>query len=324
MQIFSKNKTYDFMGKSKLALIISIILVVTSLGLIMTKGLNYGLDFTGGTLVQIKYDKPAPLQEIRNTLSVEKKFKSASITEFGSPDEIIIRIGSSNNDISTNLSEEISVLLKDTGNFEIRREDIVGPKIGDELKTKGLLAMALSMLVILVYVAIRFEFRFAISSIIALFHDITICLGFLVLFQIDINLDILAALLTILGYSLNDTIIVFDRIRENIIVTRIKKLFDLINSSVSQTLSRTILTSLTTFFVVLTLYLFGGEIIKGFSFTLLVGVIVGTYSSVFIASNMLQYLRFDLFKFRESLALKKKKEIEKAKQRAMYESGGTL
>lgn len=324
MQIFKKNKIYNFMGISKPSLILSTILVLVSFVLLGTKGLNYGLDFTGGTLIQVKYENNAPIDKIRTKLYEKEMFKGASITEFGSPNEIIIRIGSSNSSLASNLSEEVTQILKDTGNFEIRREDIVGPKIGDELKTQGLLAMILSIIVILIYVAFRFEFRFAIASVIALVHDVSISLGMLVLFQIDVNLDILAALLTIMGYSLNDTIIVFDRIRENIFTTRIAKLLDLINTSVSSTLSRTILTSLTTFFVVLTLYMFGGEIIKGFSFTLLVGIIVGTYSSVFIASNMLKYLKFDLFEFRANIAKKKKAEIERAKQRAMFENGGTL
>jgi preprotein translocase subunit SecF len=212
-------------------------------------------------------------------------------------------------------------LLQDTGNFEVRRVDMVGAKVGSELREKGLMAMALAILGILIYVSFRFEWRFAVASVIALIHDVTIAMGMLVLFNVEINLDILAALLTLLGYSLNDTIIVFDRIREGIRNIKDIDLGVIIDESVTRTLSRTTLTSLTTLFVVLTLYLFGGEIINGFSFTLLVGIMIGTYSSIFVASPILMWLGFSVGGFREKEAEKLKKEKEKEKMRAMYESG---
>ena len=212
-------------------------------------------------------------------------------------------------------------LLDNTGKFEIRRVDMVGPKVGGELREKGIMALSLSLLVILIYVSFRFEWRFAIASILALIHDITIALGMISLFEIEVNLDILAAILTILGYSLNDTIIVFDRIREGVTTTKDKVLSSLVNNSVSKTLSRTTLTSLTTFFVVLTLFALGGEIIHGFAFTMLVGVIVGTYSSIFIAASFLVELKFSLEDFRSKEADKIRRKKEKDKLRAMYEQG---
>ncbi len=321
MQIFSKDKTYNFMKLSPLFLGISAVLIIASYGMLFTKGLSYGIDFSGGTLVQVKYDKVAPIKDIRKALSKVKIFENASVTEFGSPQEVVIRFSSTSGDVGSDVGDRVSSQLKGTGTYEVRRVDIVGPKVGGELREKGLMAMAMSILAILLYIAFRFEWRFAIASVIALIHDISITIGALVIFGIDINLDILAALLTLLGYSLNDTIIVFDRIREGIRETKVHDLFKVINESVSKTLSRTFLTSLTTFFVVLTSFLFGGEIIRGFGFTLLIGIIVGTYSSVFIASPMLKVLGFDVSKFKASEAEKEKRKIQKEKLRAQYEQG---
>jgi preprotein translocase subunit SecF len=198
---------------------------------------------------------------------------------------------------------------------------MVGASVGSELRSKGLMAMVLSIIGILLYISFRFEWRFALASVMALIHDVTITLGTLSLFQIDINLPILAAILTILGYSLNDTVIVFDRIREGIRTIKSTDLSEIINESVTRTLSRTTLTSLTTFFVVLTLYLFGGELLRGFSFTLLIGIIVGTYSSIFVASPILMWLKFSIVEFRAKEAEKAKREREREKMRAMYEQG---
>ncbi len=320
---FFKVKTYDFMGKRVLFFAISAICVLTSYILLATKGLNYGIDFAGGTIVQVKYEKKAPIPKIRKALAQVDEYKSAIVTEFGSDKEIVIKLPTSSTEVATDIGDRVRELIKDTGNFEIRRVDMVGPKVGKELKEKGLTALTFAIIAILIYVAIRFEWRFAVAAVLALVHDVSIALGMLVLFNIDINLDILAALLTIIGYSLNDTIIVFDRIREGISKTKSDSLSEVINISVSKTLSRTALTSLTTFFVVLTLFLFGGEIIHGFGFTMLVGIIVGTYSSIFVAAAFLKLLRFDLKEYRRKEALKEKKAREKEKLRAMYE-GGTL
>ncbi|MBE0490709.1 MAG: protein translocase subunit SecF [Sulfurospirillum sp.] len=321
MQIFSRDKTYDFMGKSSLFMIFSATLILLSYFFLFTKGINYGIDFSGGTIVQVKYEKPAPIEDIRKKITVDKTFANAIITEFGSPQEVIIRFSSSSDSVQEDLSDKVSSLLNGTGDFEVRRVDIVGPKVGSELRENGIMAMIISIIAILFYIAFRFEWRFALASIIALIHDISIAFGAIALFQIDVNLDILAALLTLLGYSLNDTIIVFDRIRESLKEMKIYNLFEVINFSVSKTLSRTMLTSFTTFFVILTLFLFGGEIIHGFGFVLLVGIIVGTYSSIFVASPVLKLLRFNVEDYKSKEAMREKRRIEKEKMRAQYEQG---
>jgi len=309
------------MSKSKRFGMVSVALLILSLGLILTKGFNYGIDFAGGTLVQVKYEAKAPIDKVRDAVSADKNYEGASVTFFGSDDEIVIRTKMSSKSLGEDIGDKMRTLLKDTGNFEVRRVDMVGAKVGSELREKGLMSMFLAILGILLYVSFRFEWRFAIASVMALLHDVTIAMGAVVLFGIEVNLDTLAALLTILGYSLNDTIIVFDRIREGIRTIKNPDLGAIIDESVTQTLSRTTLTSLTTFFVVLTLFVFGGEIIRGFSFTLLVGVIVGTYSSIFVASPVLMWLGFSVKEYREKEAEKVKRTKEKEKMRAMYENG---
>jgi len=321
MEIFKSNKTYNFMDKRLPFLAFSSLLVITSFILLFTKGLHLGIDFSGGTLVQVQYTKPAPIQDIRDILNQNEKFAKASVTEYGSLEEIIIKIPTISTSIGNDIGDDLRVILQPTGEFDVRRVDMVGPKVGDALQEKGIMALSLALLVILIYVSIRFEWRFAIASILALIHDISIALGAIVLFSVDVNLDILAAILTILGYSLNDTIIVFDRIREGVTTSKENELNIVVNESVSNTLSRTTLTSLTTFFVVLTLYLFGGEIISGFSFTLLVGIVVGTYSSIFIAASFLVQLNFSISSYRENEAIKEKRSKEKEKLRSQFEQG---
>jgi preprotein translocase subunit SecF len=321
MELFRLKKPLSLMSKSKRFGILSIVVLILSVGLIFTKGFNYGIDFAGGTLVQVKYEGKAPIDNVRKAISVDKNYEGASVTYFGSDEEIVIRTKMSSKALGEDLSDKMTQLLKDTGKFEVRRVDMVGAKVGSELREKGLMSMLLAIIGILIYVSFRFEWRFAVASVMALVHDVTIAMGAVVLFGIEVNLDTLAALLTILGYSLNDTIIVFDRIREGIRTIKKPDLASIIDESVTQTLSRTTLTSLTTFFVVLTLFLFGGEIIRGFSFTLLVGIIVGTYSSIFVASPVLMWLGFDVSAFREKEAEKVKREKEKEKMRAMYEQG---
>lgn len=321
MEIFKKDTIYDFMGKRLPFLGISAILVIVSLVLLFTKGLHLGIDFSGGTLIQVKYEQKAPVQKIRDVLTTDVRFDKASVTEFGSEKEVIIKIPTTTSSLGKDIGDEIRVILAPTGEYEVRRVDMVGPKVGNALQEKGLMALSLALIIILIYVSYRFEWRFAVASILALIHDISIALGAIVLFNIDVNLDILAAILTILGYSLNDTIIVFDRIREGIETSKEDELNGVVNESVSRTLSRTTLTSLTTFFVVLTLYLFGGEIINGFSFTLLVGVVVGTYSSIFIAASFLVQLKFSINNYRKSLAEKEKRQKDKERMRAQFEQG---
>ena len=322
MQLFKYEKPLSLMAQAKRFGILSIILVITSLGLIFTKGFNMGIDFAGGTVIQVQYDQKAPIDEVREILGNQEGYKGANVTYFGTEDEIIIKTKTSSQNVGVDIGDQVRGLLKETQGFkEVRRVDMVGAKVGSELREKGLMAMVLAIIGILIYVSFRFEWRFAVASVMALIHDVTIAMGMIVLFGVEVNLDILAALLTILGYSLNDTIIVFDRIREGIRTIKEPDLGGIIDESVSRTLSRTTLTSLTTFFVVLTLFLFGGEIINGFSFTLLVGVIVGTYSSIFVASPILMWLGFSVGGFRAKEAEKLKREKEKEKMRAMYEQG---
>ncbi len=321
MEFFKYSRSFNFMGRSKIAMAISIILVLASYALLATKGLNYGVDFAGGTIVQVKYDTNAPLDKMRESLKGNELFDGATITEFGSPQEVVIRMKSTTANVTVDIGDITREALKGSGNFEIRRVDIVGPVVGAELKEKGIMSLILATIGILIYVAFRFEWRFAVASIVALVHDISIALGAITLVGLDVNLDVLAALLTLLGYSLNDTIIVFDRIREGVTSSKKTDLTEIINESVTRTLARTTLTSLTTFFVVLTLFMFGGEIIHAFAFTLLIGVIVGTYSSIFVASPILLWFGFDVKEYHVKLAAKAKREAEKKRMREQYESG---
>ncbi len=321
MEFFKYTKTFNFMGKSKIAMFFSVVIVLASYAILATKGLNYGVDFAGGTVVQVKYTNEAPIKAMREALKKNKLFASASISEFGSPDEVVIRMKTSTASVTTDIGDEVREALKGTGDFTIRRVDIVGPTVGAELKEKGIMSLLLAVLGILIYVAFRFEWRFAVASIVALVHDVSIALGAVSLFAIDVNLDVLAGLLTILGYSLNDTIIVFDRIREGVVKGKNVALSEIINESVTRTLARTTLTSLTTFFVVFTLFMFGGEIIHPFAFTLLVGVVVGTYSSIFVASPILLWFGFDVKNYHVKLAAKAKREAEKQKMRDQFDGG---
>ncbi len=321
MEFFKYSKTFNFMGKSKIAIIFSIVLVLSSYAILVTKGLNYGIDFAGGTIVQVKYDKDAPIDLMREKLKSNKLFDGSSITEFGSPDEVVIRMKTTTADVKVDIGDVTREALKGSGNYKIRRVDIVGPKVGSELKEKGIMSLVLAIVGILIYVAFRFEWRFAIASVVALVHDVSIAMGAIALVGIDVNLDVLAALLTLLGYSLNDTIIVFDRIREGVTNSKKADLAAIINESITRTLARTTLTSLTTFFVVFTLFMFGGEIIHAFAFTLFVGIVVGTYSSIFVASPILLWFGFDVKDYHQKLAQKAKREAEKERMRQQYESG---
>lgn len=321
MEIFKYKQPLALMNKSKRFGLLSIVVLMIALGVIFSKGFNYGIDFAGGTLIQVQYEGKAPIEKVREAIDKESSYEGATVTFFGGEDEVVIKTKMSSKNLGVDVGDKVRELLQGTGNFEIRRVDMVGAKVGSELREKGLMAMVLAIIGILIYVSFRFEWRFAIASVMALVHDVTIAMGMIVLFQIEVNLDILAALLTILGYSLNDTIIVFDRIREGVRTIKNPDLGHIIDESVTRTLSRTTLTSLTTFFVVLTLFLFGGEIINGFSFTLLVGVVVGTYSSIFVASPILMWLGFSVGGFREKEAVKLKRDKEKEKMRAMYENG---
>ncbi|EAI3413455.1 protein-export membrane protein SecF [Campylobacter jejuni] len=321
MQFFSEKKIYDFMRMRFAAISLSFILFFGSIYLLWDRGLQYGIDFSGGTLVQLKYENAAPIIQIREILESQGTFQNLSVTEFGSNEEVTIRFLGSNDNVSNDIGEHISTLLKDTGKFEVRRADVVGPKVGDELRNKGLMAIAVSLIAILIYIALRFEWRFALAAIISEIHDVVITLGAISLFKIDVNLDTLAAVLTVLGYSLNDTIIIFDRIREGIKTSKKTELAPIINESVSATLSRTVLTSGLTLATVVILYFFGGEMIQGFSLALIVGIIAGTLSSIFVASPTLLWFKFSVLEFRNKEIEKAKRKQDKERNRAMYEKG---
>lgn len=321
MQFFSEKKIYDFMKMRYGSLVFCAVLVLGTVFLFFERGLAFGIDFSGGTLVQVRYEGKAPIPQIREILGKTGEFQNLSVTEFGGDNEITIRFLGSSSSLSADIGQHINELLQGTGSFEIRRADVVGPKVGDELRQKGIMAIVVSLIAILLYIAVRFEWRFALAAIITEIHDVFITLGAIMLFRIDVNLDTLAAVLTVLGYSLNDKIIIFDRIREGIKTSKQNNLALIINESVSATLSRTVITSGTSGATVLILYLFGGSMIEGFSLTLMVGIVVGTLSSIFVASPILLWFKFSVLNYRQKELEKVKKAQEKAKMRQMYEKG---
>ena len=276
----------DFLGKRKMATVISFSLIVMGLGsLVLKGGPLLGIDFTGGTLAQLQFTVPTNVAEIRLVL-LENGFSRPTIQRFGSDNEMLIRMPAEE---TVQFSDRLKSALTDY-NFTIRRLETVGPKIGEELKGKALWSVFYALLGILLYITIRFDRYYALGAVAALAHDVLITLGIFSLLNLEIDLAILAAFLTIVGYSLNDTIVVFDRIRENAKTQRRAEFYATVNRSVNQTLGRTVITSLTTLMVVTTLYLFGGEVIKYFAFAMIVGVIVGTYSSIYVASPLMAAL----------------------------------
>ena len=284
MRFLSKTNI-DFISKQKIAGFLSITLIVAGIAsLIMKGGPLLSIDFTGGTVAQVKFEKPVELGQLRETLS-DYGFEGAEIVEFGSPDEVLIKTQFSGS--SSEISEKLTLALGNS--FTLRRVESVGPKIGKELQTDALKAIGLALLLILIYITFRFDRYYALGSVMALIHDVLITLGVFSLLDYEINLSIIAAFLTIVGYSLNDTIVVFDRIRENIPKFMKKTLNDVVNISLNETLNRTVITSLTTMMVVVILFLWGGKVINLFAFALIIGVFVGTYSSLFVASPVMVY-----------------------------------
>ena len=275
----------NFMRFRKIAIIISLILFVGSIGSIFTKGLSLGLDFSGGTLVEIQYKDSVDLQEIRGVLS-ENGYEDFQVVNFGSSLDVLIKIADQPGNSS--LGDQIFALLS-SNNFEgeLKRIEFVGPQIGSELRDQGGLGMLVALGMILLYVAFRFQYKFALGAVAALGHDVVIILGLFSIFAWDFDLSVLAALLAVIGYSLNDSIVVSDRIRENFRSERALGSEDLINLSLNQTLSRTVITSLTTLLVLFALFFFGGEAVRGFSLGLIIGVLIGTYSSLYIVTTIL-------------------------------------
>ena len=279
------NFNIDFMAWRKIALSVSIILATVSILSLSLKQLNYGLDFTGGSLVELHYPNEIEVGNIRQSLT-NAGYEGAQVTLFGSTQDVLIKLPGS---VSDTLGAEIIQVLRQESSedIDLRRIEYVGPQIGSELRDDGGLAMLLALGLMMIYITFRFQSRFAGAAVLALIHDVIIVLGIFSLFNLDFDLTVLAALLAVIGYSLNDTIVVSDRIRENLRIQRGSDTEEVINLSLNQMLSRTIITSLTTLLVLMSLYLFGGELIKNFALALILGVVVGTYSSIYIASNAL-------------------------------------
>ena len=280
----SDLKVYNFMGLRKFALAFSILMLVASVGSLSTKGLVFGLDFSGGTQIEVGYEKPADVSVLRQQL-VSAGFESPVVVHFGAETDVLIRL---QGEPDQTLAERVYSVLQSNGDkIELRRVDFVGPQIGEELREDGGLGMLAALAVVMLYVAVRFQFKFALGAVLALVHDVIITMGFFSIFALEFDLTVLAAVLAVVGYSLNDTIIVFDRIRENFRKIRKADPVDVINESMSQTLWRTINTSFTTMLVLLALFFLGGELIHNFSVALIVGIGVGTYSSIYVASTLL-------------------------------------
>jgi preprotein translocase subunit SecF len=278
-------KIINFMGQRKLATAFSVALLLISIGSLAVRQLNWGLDFTGGTLVEVHYSESADLNAIRKTLD-SSGFAGAVVVSFGTDQDVMIRLPQGHSDKEG--QAVVDVLQEDfSGRVELRRTEFVGPQVGDELREQGGLAMLMALGLVMLYIAFRFQFKFAVGAVLALVHDVIITLGFFSLTGMEFDLTVLAALLAVIGYSLNDTIVVADRIRENFRKLRRSDPVEIINISLTETLDRTLFTSLTTLLVLFSLAIFGGEMIHGFALALIVGIGIGTYSSIYVAANIL-------------------------------------
>ncbi|MBM70586.1 MAG: protein translocase subunit SecF [Haliea sp.] len=278
-------KVINFMGQRKLAIALSAVLLVAAIFSLSTRQLSWGLDFTGGTLVEVHYSESADLKAIRSTLDAGG-YAGAIVVSFGTDRDVLIRLPQGHADTE---GTALVRLLEDSfeGTVELRRIEFVGPQVGDELREQGGLAMLMALGMVMLYIGFRFQFKFAVGAVAALVHDVIITLGFFSIIGLEFDLTVLAALLAVIGYSLNDTIVVSDRIRENFRKLRKSDPLEVINISLSETLGRTLVTSLTTLLVLVCLALLGGEMIKGFAIALLMGVVIGTYSSIYVAATVL-------------------------------------
>lgn len=302
------KKIYNFMGVRKLALALSAALLLVSIVSLALNGLKFGLDFTGGSLVEVGYEQAVSLEDVREQLS-SQGFPDAVVQTFGSSRDILIRLQV---DHDPQLGDKVLSALRAGSDqtIELRRNEFVGSQVGEELREQGGLGMLLALFMIMVYLAFRFQFKFSLGAVVALVHDVLIVLGVFSLLQIEFDLTVLAAVLAVIGYSLNDTIVVYDRIRENFRIMRKEDNIEVMNASLSQTLSRTLMTSLTTLLVLVALFYFGGEMIHSFALALLVGVLVGTYSSIYVAANALVLMQVS----REDLMPPEKKEGEEVEE----------
>ncbi len=279
-------RNFDFMALRRAAMILSAILLTVSIGSLAIFKLNVGIDFTGGTIIEVGYEQPVELQPIREMLQ-DNGYDDTIVQHFGSASEVLIRLVPDPEKDKAEVSSEIIKLLRASsdGRVDDRRVEFVGPQVGEELTEDGGLAVLYALIAILIYVAFRFEYRFSLGAVAALVHDVLITLGIFSLFRLDFDLSVLAALLAVIGYSLNDTIVVFDRVRENFRKLRKKTTLETVNYSVNQTISRTLMTSFTTLLVLLSLFFLGGEVIHAFALALIIGVVVGTYSSIYVATT---------------------------------------
>ena len=284
-------RNINFVSKFKKANIFSLIIFILSVIFISFKGLNYGIDFKGGTLIELRTDTSINAPAIRDSLK-SMNLGDINVKKFGKEGDYLIKVEQKNSN-NSNLIPEIKKTLADNLNADVdfRRVENVGPKVSSELLESSIIAISLALAAMLFYIWIRFEWQFSIGSIIALFHDVTITLGIFSVLSLEINLSIIAAVLTIVGYSMNDTVVIYDRIRENLLKYTKISISDISNLSINETLSRTIITSVTTLLALISIYILGGEILRGFSFAMILGVIIGTYSSMFVASPVLKLLK---------------------------------
>ena len=281
--LFSRLPQFDFLGRRRAALYLSAGLLAVSVLSLGVRGLDFGIDFTGGTLIEVGYSEPVNLDPIRAALD-DAGFDEAAVLHFGTARDVLVRLAPREELSRAELSSQVLRVLQEKNTVTLRRVEFVGPQVGEELTEDGGLAMLIALFGILVYVWLRFEYRFALGAIAALVHDVLITLGFFSVLGLEFDLTVLAAILAVIGYSLNDTIVVFDRVRENFRRVRRGSTEEVMNRSLNQTLSRTLMTSLTTLLVLVALFVFGGELIRGFATALIVGVLIGTYSSIFVAS----------------------------------------
>ncbi|ASQ46567.1 protein translocase subunit SecF [Legionella clemsonensis] len=282
MEFFNPNSKIDFMGARKWTALLSVLIFVVSIGALLINGLKWGLDFTGGTQIEVSYPQAVNLEAIRDNL-YKAGFKEAQVISYGTSKDVLISIAPRADIDQTVLVDKVMQQLPGATK---QRVDFVGPQVGQELATKGALAVLVSLLATMIYIGMRFEYRLAVSSAVALIHDPVLILGVFAMFGIEFDLKALAGLLAVIGYSLNDTIVVFDRVRENFVKIRRASSLEIMNISINQTLSRTIMTSMLTLFVVVALFVYGGETIRGFSLALIIGIVVGTYSSIYVAGAL--------------------------------------
>lgn len=300
----SEMKVFDFMGKRRIAMIFSALLLIISIASLATRGLNFGLDFTGGAQIELGFEQPANVEEIRSMLQ-DEGYKDVDVQFFGTSTDVLIRMQEDNN---PELGQQVIELVQESRDdtVSLRRNEYVGPQVGEELANQGGIGMLVALAMVMLYIAFRFQFKFAVGAVAALAHDVIVVLGFFSLTQMAFDLTVLAAVLAVIGYSLNDTIVVSDRIRESFRTIRRDDDQYLINLSLTQTLGRTIITSLTTLLVLLALALLGGELIFSFAIALIVGVGIGTYSSIYVAANILMIMNLS----KEDLMPQEKEEVD--------------